>query len=182
MTLLARLAAAAGALTLLATAAPAFAVDVECIWNQLPEARRAQLIEDYRREGFAALGKIDIQESELATLGPACGVTDDTAEDAGFSIVGSWIEEASQIVLTESYGVPAGALPAAWNALPASERSAVAVLSVDIVKGRDPESGPLDSAMFKVVSSLGLPAGDNRAVSHVMAYLLGRGLLDALDD
>lgn len=182
MRLVARLAAACGALGLLAIATPAFAVDADCVWNQLPAERRAQMVEDYRREGFAALGKIDIEESELTSLGPACGVTDDTAEDAGFLIVGVWVERASQVVLTERYGVAPGALPKAWQALTPSERSAVSVLSVDIVKGRNPDSAPLDQALPKVVQSLGIANVDGEVVGHVMAYMLGRGLMEALSD
>ena len=68
------LAAAALALAICGLAAtPAAALEAGCLWSNLPEAKRAALLADYRTRGMESLQSLKISDADVATWPSRCG-------------------------------------------------------------------------------------------------------------
>lgn len=168
------LATALGAAALLAPGAAA-AMSGECLWNSLTEARRAEFIEEFRREGLA--GDEALRPDELDGF-QACGVGESGYAQASLTMAAYLLTLASATVLAERHGLSEGDLEARWRDLARADAEAIGAAMVGVLGGGGGDMRAGDAALGRFVASFGAaPAAEET----LAAYAMGRSMLEIME-
>ena len=173
------LAAAALALAICGLAAtPAAALEAGCLWSNLPEAKRAALLADYRTRGMESLQSLKISDADVATWPSRCGVTAQNAESSGMLLGTVIIEQGVAEALQAGHGVKPAALAAAWTGLdPAVKASARASVANTLSNG--PKDDGAAEAIVGLSKTLGLPPTALRDLALYVFAIMARDIVTA---
>lgn len=180
------LAALTGAVLLIA--APAFAGEASCLWAQLPQPKRDELLAAYASGGHEAFKAVSLEPPDMLGMIAACGggggdLGTMSPEEAtnlgramGMTIMPYALERASAYTLQQTYGYALSTLDSAWQALEPGERVAARRILKDEIEG---EASPdAFAALLRAVElASGKVYGDTpddpefRALIH---YFMGR--------
>lgn len=115
----------AGIICALSAGGAAYAGDAACVWKGIPQANRDAFIADFPKEGQAALAKLNSPVSVIGPVMSRCGVkTTEQNKAAVAAVVAYAFDEGLARVLQDKFGQGREKIDAAWNALPASRRTA----------------------------------------------------------
>lgn len=167
------------AVGLASVAAPAMAAAPkgDCLWNAIPAAQRATMLDNYRAKGLASLQEIVVDDALTLTLRRACNFTEAEDYTAGEIVGAVLIEKGADLMLFERSRIAKGALDRRWRALAQAERDAVTTFGLAIMKDQDTGAAEALAVVNKVTADLGLPTDSLNA--DVFAYLAGRAIREA---
>jgi hypothetical protein len=160
-------------------AAPAFAGDATCLWNQVPQADRDAFLARTENEPTAQMEDITdmFARADVNAIFHSCGATDATSKDAVWALIGYAFVEASIRRLEHLHAADRAQLDRGWMTMDPNARKTL----VDSVN--DPEHRePPKSVMLDFLDHAGLkdkPAVDPTTGQTLIAYMYGRSVVAA---
>lgn len=169
------------ALALAATAlfaSPASALESACLWNNLLEAKRAALLDDYRARGTKSLDNLQISDADVAAWPARCGVTEQNAETAGMLLGTEIIERGVAVNMKVDYRIETPALKSAWGGVtPAAKAKAKA--SVARTLDNQPADDGGSEALTAMRTTLKLPDAAMMDLALYVFALQAREIIEA---
>lgn len=158
-------------------AGEASALQAKCLWDNLPPYTRKAMVTAYRAQGINALNTVSVSEADMAMLPKACGLDEGNSDLASQMIGAYMLEVGADTVMTEKYGIAAGALNTSWNGLSDNTRGRMRLYAVQIMAGRKVADNPINDGVAAMRDQLQVQNPD--AITQLVAYSLGRSLREA---
>ena len=165
--------AAAGAL-LLAAPSPAAAMSGRCLWDSRPDARRAELVEEFRQKGLKS--DEPLRQEDSAGFA-ACGAAGSGEAQGRLTLAAYLLMHASSVVLGERHAIDEATLDGRWKALSPADREALTFSVGSLVTGEgDAVTGA--PALERFVASFQARPESEEALA---SYAMGRAMLELLE-
>ena len=149
----------------------------ECLWNTVPAAQRATMMDNYRAKGMASVGELDVSDQLTLDLRKACKFTPDEDTKAGEVLAATMIAKGSDQMLFEREKIAKGRMDKVWTALPPADKEALTVFGLSLLKGESDGVAAAAAVVLRVTGDLGLPT--ETLNNDVYGYLVGRAVREA---
>lgn len=161
------------------SAGSAAALDGDCLWETLPQARREALLVDLTD---GELPPLEFSVDDIAAWEGECGVTPDKLPQAVMALGGKIGEVQTAVTLEKRFGLSGERLDRAWEALPKPQRDAIVRFVSDLAAGRQPspeDEKRFGEAVVAVARSCGLQ--EDAALPSVGNHLAARAMRMAIE-
>lgn len=160
------------------TAGGASALEVDCLWSALPEARRDAMLEDYRAVGLKALSAPSFTDADLEPLAARCGVTTENGRRAGHLIGAQLILIGSKRYMLEARRIPGDRLEGAWTGLSSQDRDRLTRYAQQSTLNQ-PTDDIDASPVVALAEQVGISLEDDEAGMQLVGFIFGRAILDS---
>lgn len=136
---------------------PAAALEVGCLWDNLPAGKRTELMSNYRTAGADSLDRPPLTGGDMSGWIANCGVTDANIEMAQRLLGRAVILHTTPDLLASEFGVSADALERAWKGIDPDALKAARQEGVRMAQGDEVDPIASQRVLMQMVETLEIP-------------------------